>query len=88
MSDKLTVSTKLLVLTCIASMLSARPAIACSVCFGDPNSPMSQGVEAGILFLLGVLVIILLLMSSVLVFWIRRATRLADPAESRETGGA
>ncbi len=32
---------------------------ACSVCFGDPASPLSKGAVAGVFFLLGVVVCVL-----------------------------
>ena len=41
-------------LICLATISSAQTALACSVCYGDPNSPMTKGVEAGVLVLLGV----------------------------------
>jgi hypothetical protein len=68
----------------MALISSAQPVAACSVCYGEPNSPMSNGVEAGVLFLLGVVVGILTLMASVVLFWIRRAANLADPTEIME----
>ena len=42
-------------LTFGAAMLAlSRPALACPVCFGDPNSPMAIGASWGILVLLGI----------------------------------
>ena len=54
---------------------SAIPAVACPVCFGDPNSSLTQGVEMGVWFLLGV---ILLVQAGFAVFffvYLRRRTR-------------
>lgn len=56
---------------------SAAEVIACSVCFGDPNSDMAKGVTAGITVLLGVIVTVLLSIVAVMSFWIRRARRFA-----------
>ncbi len=43
-------------LTGLALLLIAQPALACSVCLGgDPGSAMNEGVRAGVLVLLGVI---------------------------------
>ena len=34
-------------LICVAVISSAQPAMACSVCYGDPNSQMNLGAQAG-----------------------------------------
>ncbi len=61
----------------LASLLIAQPALACSVCFGgDPNSAMNQGVQAGMLVLLGVVGVVLTGLASLLLFWMRRAAQL------------
>ncbi len=56
--------------------LSAEPALACSVCAGDPNSALSQGAQAGMLVLLGVIGVVLTGLASLLLFWMRRAANL------------
>ena len=38
---------------CIVLMFLAHAAAACPVCFGNPDSPMAEGVNNGILVLLG-----------------------------------
>ncbi len=65
-------------LICLAAILIAQPVIACSVCYGDPNSAMTKGVEAGVLVLLGVVGGVLMLVASLLLFWVRRAANLED----------
>ena len=41
------VNMPLAILAGVASLLTAQPALACSVCFGgDPGSSMNQGVQA------------------------------------------
>ncbi len=61
----------------LASLLLAQPALACSVCFGgDPSSSMNQGVQAGMLVLLGVVGVVLTGLASLLFFWMRRAAKL------------
>lgn len=65
------------ILFCLVAILNAQPAIACSVCYGDPNSPITKGAEAGVLVLLAVVVVVLTLLASLLLFWVRRAAILA-----------
>ena len=69
-------SMPLAILACLGALLSAEPALACSVCYGDPNSAMSQGAQAGVLVLLGVVGVVLTGLASLLVFWMRRAANL------------
>ncbi|MCI0748831.1 MAG: hypothetical protein L0Y58_25775 [Verrucomicrobia subdivision 3 bacterium] len=50
-----------LILLSLAAALAGLPqsARACSVCFGDPNSPVAQGVVMGVLVLLSVVLAVL-----------------------------
>ena len=61
---------------------SAQSAMACSVCYGDPNSPMTHGVQAGVLVLLGVVGVVLMLLASMLLFWMSRAAKLEGEGRS------
>ena len=65
-------------LICVAMISRAPSAMACSVCYGDPNSPMTKGVEAGVLVLLAFVGGVLLLLASLLLFWMRRAANLEE----------
>jgi len=56
---------------------------ACSVCFGDPNSPMVHGAKAGVVVLLGIVCGVLGGILAVAVFWIRRARLLRVQAALR-----
>lgn len=58
-------------------LLIAETAMACPVCYGDPNSPMVKGTNNGILFLLGVVGILWVGFAALFVsFWMRaRALR-------------
>jgi len=47
-----------LVAVLAGSFAGAIPAAACSVCFGDPNSSLTHGVEMGVWFLLGVILLV------------------------------
>ncbi len=69
-------SMSLAILACLGVLLSSPPALACSVCYGDPNSAMTQGAKAGVLVLLGVVGVVLTGLASMLIFWMRRATNL------------
>jgi len=69
-------SISLTILACLGVLLIASPALACSVCYGDPNSAMSQGAKAGVLVLLGVIGVVLTGVASLLIFWMRRAANL------------
>ncbi len=71
----------LAILIGLATLLSAQPALACSVCFGDPSSSMNQGAQAGMLVLLGVIGVVLTGLASLLLFWMRRAAHLEAQVE-------
>ena len=51
-------------------------ALACAICFGDPNSQMSKGVIAGVVVLVGVVGSVLGGILAVSFSWIARARRL------------
>ena len=69
--------TFLLLLTGVVTILSPKMTQACAVCFGDPNSLQVQGAEAGVLFLLGIIVTVLLSIAGMILFWVVRARRIA-----------
>ena len=78
----------MLILVGATWMQIARPALACAVCFGgDPNSSMTQGVQSGILVLLGVLCTVLVGFVSMAIFWIRRAANLERLVRANEEAG-
>ncbi len=68
----------------LAALLTAQPVLACSVCYGDPNSAMSQGAQAGVLVLLGVIGVVLAGIASLLIFWMRRAANLERLVSANE----
>ena len=51
--------------------------LACSVCFGNPDSQMTKGAMLGVFFLLGLVVFVLGAIASVAVTWSRRARKLS-----------
>ncbi len=69
----------LLGLTAIVMLSLATNAFACSVCFGDSDHPIVKGLEASVIFLVGVTYS--LLGGGVTTFFLlrRRAKRLAEP---------
>lgn len=68
--------------------IGTRPGFSCSVCFGDPNSSMTQGALAGVLFLGGLIYLLLMGMGGFVALFYFRAkayereqARLADPQD-------
>ncbi len=76
MSHRRLDSLSLAILAGLVALLSAQPALACSVCVGDPNSALTHGAQAGMLVLLGVIAVVLTGLASLLIFWMRRAAKL------------
>jgi hypothetical protein len=60
----------------------------CPVCVGDPSSPMTQAAQAGVLFLLGVVVLMLGGIGAIAFTWARRAKRLALQEAANEAPSA
>jgi hypothetical protein len=79
--------TSLAILIGLGVLLCAHSALACSVCYGDPNSAMSKGAQAGVLVLLGVVGTVLAGIASVLIFWMRRAANLRRLALADQRAG-
>jgi len=51
-------------------------ALACAVCFGDPDSDMAKGATAGVMFMVGVTGMMLLGIAGLGLTWIRRSRQL------------
>jgi len=67
-------------LAAIALVLTAADrALACSVCFGDPNSQITKGVESGVWFLLGIIGLVQVGFVAFFVYLRRRARGFRDP---------
>jgi heme/copper-type cytochrome/quinol oxidase subunit 2 len=68
------------------ALLAALPqrAAACSVCFGDPNSPAAQGLAMGVIALLGVVLLVLGGVSAFFIYLARRAAA-TDATTQSET---
>jgi hypothetical protein len=54
---------------------------ACSVCFGDPNSSLTKGTIAGVVFLLAVIFMVLGGILATGIVWTLRAKKLAAGGE-------
>ncbi len=72
---------------CLLTLLSSRSALACAVCFGSPDSSLTQGAKAGILILLGVVATVLTGIVAVAAVWARRARMLEAQGEPGPTEG-
>jgi len=71
------------------SLIGAAPraAWACPVCFGNSDAPMALATNTGILFMLGVVVVMLSAFASFFIYLIRRANRLAAEAARTDAAG-
>lgn len=67
----------LLVSAVVAALTGARPVVACSVCFGDPDSAMAKGALMGVYVLGAVIGCVLFGVAGTAVFWVQRDRRLA-----------
>jgi len=74
----------LIIVASLGVLLNAAPATACSVCYGDPDSSMTLGAQAGVLVLLGVVGTVLTGLVALLVFWMRRAAQLQQLENASE----
>ena len=50
--------------------------LGCSVCYGDPASPLTIGAKAGVLVLAAFIVAVLFAFIGVILFWARRARQI------------
>lgn len=67
---------------CLLGLLNPIEASACATCFGKSDSSLAQGMNMGILCLLGVLAVVLGSVASFFVYLARRSTRLATAGSS------
>lgn len=64
----------------VALLAWALPAAACSICFGDANSPITKSAEMGVWFLLAVILIVEAAFGVFFfVYFRRRARSLHEP---------
>ena len=65
-------------LTAVVLLAAASPALACPVCFGNPNSSQTKGMQAGILALLLVTVAMLTAFGGFFFVYLRRRIRVFE----------
>jgi hypothetical protein len=62
-------------------LLGPNCAVACSVCFGDPESQQGQAMKAGILVMLGIVGTVLSGFASLFLYWMSRSRRITPAQE-------
>jgi len=62
----------------LAVLAAPRAALACPVCLGNSDAPMAIATNNGVLFMIGVVVLMLTAFASFFVYLIRRANRVAE----------
>ena len=67
----------------ISCFISIQNLWACSVCFGDPNSPIVHGAKAGVAVLLAIVGAVICGIGAVAIYWVRRARLLEVQAALR-----
>lgn len=67
------------------ALWSPAESLACSACFGDPNSSMAKGAVAGVLVMVGVVGFVLAGVAGTGLYWVHRSRVIAraDEGESR-----
>jgi hypothetical protein len=60
--------------------------MACPVCFGDANAPMTMAASNGIWFMLAIVVAMLSAFASFFVYLMRRAKRVAQQTDAADAG--
>ena len=63
-----------------------RALLACSVCFGQSDSPMAWGAKMGVFFMLGVTVSVLAAFASFFIYLMRRAKLTPENENSGDAG--
>lgn len=70
-------------LTALVATGLPRATLACPVCFGQSDSPLAQGANSGIYFLLAVTAGVLVAFASFFIYLVRRARRFPVEANDR-----
>lgn len=78
-----------IVLAAVAAVLPLLPAraMACAACFGQSDSPMAKGMNAGIFTLLLVITSVLVTVAIFFAYILRRASRLSKPGAAETVEG-
>jgi hypothetical protein len=67
----------------VATLILAVPrvALACPVCFGENDSPLTSAMRVGVIFMLGIVVAVLAAFASFFIYLMRRAKMVARQSE-------
>ena len=66
-----------ILLTALVLRTAESESIGCSVCFGDPASPMAKGALMGVLTLGGIITTVLVMIAGTGAFWLHRSIKLS-----------
>ena len=72
----------LIAAACLVLVTGSQTLLACSVCFGNPDAPMTKAASAGILFLAVIIYGVLFSFVGITAFWVVRARRIASTRQS------
>jgi len=67
-----------LLMACLIPIFYSTPAMACAVCIGNIDSPMTRGVKAAVWFLLGVVGLVLAGFGGIFLYWSHRSRLLSQ----------
>jgi len=68
----------------IALCLVSAQALACATCYGDPDHPLTKGLNMGILSLLAIIGVVLVLFFALMIHLIRRERLVQRQRMSKE----
>ena len=68
---------KLFLVAALFAFAAKQSSFACATCYGADNSPLAQGMNWGIMVLLGFISVVLLAVTSFFIYIVRRANALA-----------
>ncbi len=69
----------------LALLAAPNAAQACSVCFGDPDNPMTKGAVAGVAVMVGFIGFVLFGIAGTACFWMVRCRRIAMSQPTNRT---
>jgi hypothetical protein len=67
--------------TTVALLAVPRAALACPVCFGENDSPLTSAMRIGVFFMLGIVAVVLAGFASFFIYLMRRARMVARQSE-------
>jgi hypothetical protein len=65
----------------VALLALPRAALACPVCFGENDSPLTSAMRLGVIFMLGIVVAVLAGFASFFIYLMRRAKMVSQQSE-------